>query len=161
MNPTLPAPQPTLDPTAALAALVVKDGLGLGRLADAPRTQLLGLVWAGLPRLAMSEAAVNTALKAQLAGAARCIDTDHVELRRWLCDAGWLQRDGWGREYRRAALAQLPEPVQALGAALEAGFDAGGTAVWVDGLRNAREATRAARRRAHERGAAATGSAAR
>ena len=54
----------------------------------------------------MDEPGVNVHLKQALQGAARCLDTDHVELRRWLCDAGWLQRDGWGRAYQRAA----PQP---------------------------------------------------
>jgi hypothetical protein len=55
----------------------------------------------------MNEPEVNQALKAALAGAARCLATDHVELRRWLVDAGWLERDGFGRQYRRVPLDRL------------------------------------------------------
>jgi hypothetical protein len=29
------------------------------------------------------------------------VQTDHVELRRWLVDAGYLARDGWGYAYVR------------------------------------------------------------
>lgn len=152
-TPSSPGPEPV----PGLAALVVKQGVGLGGLGDAQRALALGFVWAGLPRVAMAEAGINAALKAQLAGAARCLDTDHVELRRWLVDAGWLQRDAWGREYRRSAPAQLAPAWQALGAALERAFDGGDTAGWADGLRRAREAARAARRQAHERSGAAPG----
>ncbi len=130
----------------ALAPLVVKDGVGLGGLSDAARALALGFVWAGLPREVMNERAVNEALKAQLAGAARCLDTDHVELRRWLCDGGWLARDGYGREYRRQPPAQLPERHQALGAAL----DSLDTAAFTERCRAERAAEREARRRAHE-----------
>ncbi|MBX3602591.1 MAG: DUF2087 domain-containing protein [Rubrivivax sp.] len=131
---------------ADLAALVVKDGVAIGGLAEGPRRLALALVWAGLPAGAQSERAVNEALLAQLAGPARCLDTDHVELRRWLVDAGWLTRDGFGREYRRADVAALPGPAQALGRAL-AGLDG---AAFVDACRAEHAARRAARRRAHE-----------
>jgi hypothetical protein len=140
-------PQP--DPLAAIAALVVKDGVGLGGLADEARLQALGFVWAGLPRTALSERQVNEALKAQLTGAARCLDTDHVELRRWLCDTGWLARDGYGREYRRVASPDLPERLRTLGPLLEATFDGGDTAAYTERLRARRQAEREARRRAH------------
>jgi len=66
-----------------------------------------------------SERDVNEALKAQLAGVANFLDTDHVELRRWLVDAGWLTRDGFGREYQRVAAAALPATLQPLATAFE------------------------------------------
>lgn len=135
-----------------LAALVVKDGVALGGLGEDTRQQALGLVWAGLEPEAMTEAGINAALKRQLAGAVRCLATDHVELRRWLCDAGWLCRDGWGRSYQRAARSALPAARQALAAALEQAFAGVGAAAWVEGLRAARAAERLARRRAHEAG---------
>ncbi|MFM7505967.1 MAG: DUF2087 domain-containing protein [Rubrivivax sp.] len=135
---------------SALAPLVVKRGVALGGLGEGQRALALGFVWAGLARSVLSEPGVNAALKAQLAGAARCLATDHVELRRWLCDAGWLRRDAWGREYRRAAPPELPAALQSLGVALEKAFDGGATAAWAEGQRVAREAERSARRRAHE-----------
>lgn len=90
-----------------LLALMHKRGLGLGGLHQLQQAQVWALVWAGLPEGGMTEPQVNEVLKAQLAGAACFLDTDHVELRRWLVDAGWLRRDGYGREYRRTPLAEL------------------------------------------------------
>jgi hypothetical protein len=152
MRATDTLPTPDSDRLAGLSALVVKRGVALGGLGEARRALALGFVWAGLARGVLGEPGVNSALKAQLAGAARCLATDHVELRRWLCDAGWLRRDAWGREYRRAAPAELPPALQALGLALENAFDGGATAAWVEGQRAAREAERSARRRSHEQG---------
>ncbi len=146
MNP--PAALPTL--LSTLPALVVKDGVMLGGLTEPQRALALGFVWAGLPRTVLDERGVNGRLKALLEGAARFIDTDHVELRRWLCDTGWLARDGYGRAYERVAVARLPSACADLGAALEATFDGADTATWADAQRQARAAERAARRRAYE-----------
>jgi hypothetical protein len=147
-------PAAATEPLRTLASLVVKQGLALGGLGEATRAQVLGFVWAGLPRAALSEPGLNAALKLQLAGAVRCLGTDHVELRRWLCDIGWLRRDAWGREYRRVAPAELPPPQRALGTALEAAFDDGATAAWAEAQRAAHEAMRRARRLAHDAAAA-------
>lgn len=144
-----------------LANLVVKDGVGLGGLAEPTRALALGWVWAGLPRTVMDEPGVNRALKAQLAGAASCLATDHVELRRWLCDGGWLDRDGYGRAYRRQPPALLPEHQRALGEALESAFDGQDTAAFTLRCRQERAAAREARRRAHEAAASAPGAVAR
>lgn len=133
----------------ALRALVVKEGVMLGGLTEPQRALALGFVWAGLPRSTLHERGVNEALKAQLADAARFIDTDHVELRRWLCDTGWLARDGYGREYHRVAVSALPPALADIGTALEAAFD-GGTATWAAQQRHERAAEREARRRAFE-----------
>lgn len=111
---------PAQDLLRALALLVVKQGVGLGTLSQGQRDLALALAWAGLPRRPMSEPEVNAALRARLAGAACCLDTDHVELRRWLVDAGWLQRDGFGREYRRVAAADVRVEQWGLAAALDA-----------------------------------------
>jgi hypothetical protein len=134
---------------AALRALVVKEGVMLGGLNEPQRALALGFVWAGLPRSTLSERGVNEALKAQLADAARFIDTDHVELRRWLCDTGWLARDGYGREYQRVAVPALPPARADIGAALDAAFD-GGAAGWAAQQRHVRAVEREARRRAFE-----------
>jgi len=139
-----------VDPVPGMAALVVKDGVALGGLGDTTRLAALGFVWAGLPRGVLTERQVNAALAAQLCGAARFLATDHVELRRWLCDTGWLHRDGFGREYRCVAPAALPERLQTLGVALEAAFVDGTTAAYTDMHRTARAAEREARRRAHD-----------
>ena len=139
-----------VDPIPGMAALVVKDGVALGGLGDAARLTALGFVWTGLPHGVLTERQVNAALEAQLSGAARFLATDHVELRRWLCDTGWLDRDGFGREYRRVARGALPERLQALGMALEAAFADGAGAAFTNARRSARAAEREARRRAHD-----------
>lgn len=94
-------------PWAQMEQLVVKNGVSLGVLSEDQRPAALALAWATLPATPMSEPDVNRTLKAALSGAVRCLATDHVELRRWLVDARWLVRDGFGREYRRVPLDQL------------------------------------------------------
>jgi hypothetical protein len=94
----------------SLEALLTKQGVMLGGLTPEQRAAALAVVWAGLPEQAMNEKQVNHALKQALSGAASFMDTDHVELRRWLVDVGWLQRDGFGHEYRRLRFADLPAP---------------------------------------------------
>lgn len=96
-----------IDVLAALAAWVVKDGVALGGLSFELRNQALAVAWSGLPTVVMGERDVNVRLQARLAGAASFLATDHVELRRWLVDAGWLRRDGYGREYRRVPVSEL------------------------------------------------------
>jgi hypothetical protein len=44
---------------------------------------------------------VNRVLGAWLEGPGAMLRTDHVELRRWLVDAGFVSRDGFGRAYVR------------------------------------------------------------
>jgi hypothetical protein len=133
---------PVLD---ALALLVVKQGVALGALPQGERQLALALVWAGLPAEGgLSEREVNVALQAQLAGAAAFLGTDHVELRRWLVDAGWLTRDGFGHEYRRVPLRALSGHMRALGAALSIIEPAR----WCAGLRAEQRERREARRRA-------------
>jgi hypothetical protein len=130
---------PALSPV--LQRLVVKDGVALGGLSADERLLALAWIWAGLPvGLVASEPQVNEALKAQLAGPARFLDVDHVELRRWLVDGGWLQRDGYGREYRRT------QPTEAQAASLASRLAGVDTAACAQAWRAAREAERAARR---------------
>lgn len=125
-----------------VARIVVKEGVTLGNLGESDRSLALAWVWAGLPADAvMHEPGVNGHLKQALQGAARCLDTDHVELRRWLVDGGWLARDGYGRSYQRVAAAALPEHQTALGRALD-GVD---TVGFVERLRLERDAARHAR----------------
>lgn len=128
--------------TNRVARLVVKDGVTLGNLGEADRSLALAWVWAGLPAgMVSDEPGVNVQLKHALQGAARCLDVDHVELRRWLVDGGWLARDGYGRSYQRVAAPALPQHQTALGLALD-GVD---TAALVERLRSDREAARQAR----------------
>lgn len=139
-----PTPEPLPDP---LARLVLKQGLAIGGLSPADRDWALALAWGGLPPTELSEPEVNRALKAVLGGMGTCLGADHVELRRWLVDGGWLQRDGFGRVYRRVPAEALPETLQPVARALD-GVDLAGR---VDELRARHEATRAARRAAWER----------
>lgn len=131
-------------PLRPWAQLVLKDGVALGGLSRPELLAALALVWAALPaELACGERAINEQLKAVLAGPALCLGTDHVELRRWLVDAGWLQRDAYGREYRVPSWAGLAADLQELAAPLR-GVD---VAAWVAAQRQARLDAREARRR--------------
>jgi len=85
-----------------LAALVVKDGISLGLLAEGDRALVLALAAAAIePGRAHREADVSGMLQSWLKGPGAMLRTDHVELRRWLVDAGFLSRDGFGRAYVR------------------------------------------------------------
>ena len=136
-----------------LAQLVVKQGVSLGGLPAVQLAWALAFVWAGLPSGTHSEAGINRALQAQLAGPAAFMHTDHVELRRWLVDAGWLQRDGYGRAYQRVAPHELRADLQPL-AHLLRGLE---TASWAQDRRAALAETRAARRAAWDQRAAGVG----
>jgi hypothetical protein len=131
-------------PLDRLAAMVCKQGVAMGGLSDDERRLALALVWRGLDAVPVSERDINEALKRQLAGAASFLGSDHVELRRWLVDGGWLQRDGFGREYRRVEPAALPDAARPIAVAL-AGID---PEPWAAACRNARGAERARRREA-------------
>jgi len=128
-----------------VARLVVKEGVTLGNLGESDRSLALAWVWVGLPADTVTdEPGVNAQLKQALQGPASCLDTDHVELRRWLVDGGWLARDGYGRSYQRVAADELPAHQTALGQALD-GTD---TAAMVERLRLERVAARQARHEA-------------
>ena len=138
MNPALLAP---------LVALLLKRGVGLGGLPSDQQALVFALVWAGLPDGGMNERQVNEQLKSQLHGAASFLDTDHVELRRWLVDAGWLRRDGYGREYGRTPLTALDESVAA-GQAVARALAEMPVGPWAAEQRAAHHAKREARRQA-------------
>ena len=127
-----------------LAMLVVKRGVSLGGLPPRELSVALAMVWAGVPGAPLSERELNRVLVNQLAGVAAFLDTDHVELRRWLVDAGWLTRDGYGREYRRVEMAALAPQHSALAEALSA-LD---LPAWVAALNQAQSTFREARRQA-------------
>jgi hypothetical protein len=85
-----------------LAALVVKDGVSLGLLGEADRALVLALAATAIEAGRQHrEAEVNRVLGAWLQGPGAMLRTDHVELRRWLVDAGFVGRDGFGRAYLR------------------------------------------------------------
>jgi hypothetical protein len=129
----------------ALSALVCKSHVGVGGLTNAQRTLALAVPALALPAgTTFDEAEVNALLKAALAGAAGFLDTDHVELRRWLVDSGWWRRDGYGRRYTRAPTDALPPALQAVARSLD-GLD---LAAWAGAQRAARRRERDARRAA-------------
>jgi hypothetical protein len=131
------------DTLQSLSSLVVKDHVSLGGLPLAEQALALAIAHAKLPpAAALSEREVNEALKAALAGPACWLDTDHVELRRWLVDAGWLVRDGFGHEYRALPHTALPAASQPLARAL-ATID---ITRWVAAERAQREQVRAERK---------------
>jgi hypothetical protein len=86
---------------------------------------------------------VNDALRAWLAGPGAMLATDHVELRRWLVDLKLVERDGYGRAYRRAP----PPPAFAAAVAAMAAIDAAAVA---EEARTIHARDRAERRARHE-----------
>jgi len=141
------------DPTAAFEpaahAYALKQGVALGGLGPDQRELVLGLAWAALaqqlPAPAASERLVNDALRHWLSAAGAPLRTDHVELRRWLVDGQWLQRDGFGRAYACAPASAQPAARQPLLHWLQAGPDRGAQ---VQAWRAAEEHRRALRRQA-------------
>ncbi len=130
-----------------LAACVVKRGVGIGILDPASRSAVLALASLCLPADGVcTEAEANAQLKRCLAEEAACLDTDHVELRRWLVDSGFWQRDGFGRAYRRVAEDAAPPALAAVRQLL------GGTqpACWVAAQAALRQRERDARKQAWE-----------
>jgi hypothetical protein len=106
-----------------LAALVVKDGVSLGLLGEADRALVLALAATAIEAgREHREAEINRVLEAWLRGPGAMLRTDHVELRRWLVDAGFIGRDGFGRAYVRgeaeAARAAAPLGQDSTAAAL-------------------------------------------
>ncbi|MEO7854666.1 MAG: DUF2087 domain-containing protein [Rubrivivax sp.] len=86
---------PTHAALHAGASLVCKQGVSIGLLSPPDLQRALALAWSCLPQNAgCSEAEVNGMLRRVLDGPGRFLRTDHVELRRWLVDTGWLVRDG-------------------------------------------------------------------
>jgi len=110
------------DYVAAWRRVAAKSGVGLGPLAGSRGDEFAAALAAASLALpadaAVTEREVNTRLVAWLAGPGAMLSTDHVELRRWLVDLGLVERDGYGRAYRRAARppAAYAEAVAALAA---------------------------------------------
>ena len=127
-----------------LAALVVKDGVSLGLLGEADRALVLALAATAIEAgREHREAEINQILEAWLAGPGAMLRTDHVELRRWLVDAGFVGRDGFGRAYVRGE-AEAARATTLVG---EASAGALEDAVLTE--RAVRAAERAARRQAY------------
>jgi hypothetical protein len=129
---------------APLAALVVKTGVHLGGLSASQRAWALAVPALALPEGgAVPESQVNAVLKACLLAQGSFLDTDHVELRRWLVDTGWWMRDGFGRRYERVPTQSLGESLRPVAQVLQ-DLD---LSAWVAGCRAAVQAERDRRRR--------------
>ena len=68
------------------------------------------------PDRLLDERDANVVLKQFLSTAGAMLDTDHVELRRWLVDTGFVRRSDFGSDYRRGS---LPEWLRAAAAELD------------------------------------------
>ena len=128
-----------------LAKLATRDGLLLSTLRERdPRDFELVLASAALfipPGQLLDERAANVQLRQFLATAGSMLDTDHVELRRWLADLGFVHRSDRGTDYRRGA---MPEWLAAAAAKL----DADRLAAAATGARELRARERTARKAA-------------
>ena len=128
-----------------LAQLAVRQGVHLSTLQQKDGRDL-ELIFASatlhLPadRL-LDERAANEVLRDFLAGAGVMLATDHVELRRWMVDTGFMRRSDFGTDYRRGTM-----PAWLAGAAEE--IDAAQLARAVREARAVHDARRQARRQA-------------
>jgi hypothetical protein len=128
-----------------LESLVLKTGLHLGVLSDADRALILALAACAIePGQQLREDEVNRRLTDWLADVGAMVHTDHVELRRWLVDGGYVSRDGWGYAYTRGP-AELGRARQVLGTT-----DGSALAGAVRSVRVAAQSARVTRRRAFE-----------
>jgi len=135
------------DYVAAWRRLAVKERVGLGALAGSRGDEFAAALAAAslaVPADAtVSEREVNDRLLAWLAGPGAMLSTDHVGLRRWLVDLGFVERDGYGRAYRRST---LPPPAYRDAAEAIGSIDSGAVA---DQARQELAELRAERRARH------------
>jgi tRNA(adenine34) deaminase len=91
-----------------LAQLATREGLLLSTVRERDvRDFELVMASAALflpPGQLLDERTANQYLKRFLETAGRMLDTDHVELRRWLADLGFVHRSDYGTDYRRGAM---------------------------------------------------------
>ncbi len=141
-----PLPQISADAWCArLAHLAQRDGLLLSTLRERDARDFeLVLASAALFLPAtqlLDERGANGCLKHFLATAGVMLDTDHVELRRWLADLAFIHRSDYGTDYRRGHLpAWLASAADTL--------DSERLAQAVSDARNAKASQRAARKAA-------------
>lgn len=128
-----------------LAELSRRQGLAIGSLLGAARDDLDLLLASAVLHLpadeGLGEREASERLRDFLATTGAMLDTDHAELRRWLVDLGFVERNDRGADYRRGV---LPSRLQAAAAQL----DAGQLAEAVERARAARESERQARKQA-------------
>lgn len=91
--------------SARLIRLQARHGMHLSSLSQKSGRDLeLILATAALhfpEHQALTEKQANEALRGFLSGLGAFVDTDHVELRRWLADTGFIVRSDRGTDYRR------------------------------------------------------------
>jgi hypothetical protein len=130
-----------------LRTLILKSGLALGGLSYPDRALALAVPARTLAAGTVAdEPQVNALLRSSLGAESSFLATDHVELRRWLVDTGWWQRDAFGRRYERVAASELREVLRAIDAAL----GDRDLASWVTGQREAARTARERRRQTWE-----------
>lgn len=133
---------------AAWRRLAVKERVSLGLLAGSRGDEFAAAIAAASLSIpgatVLTERDVNDVLRAWLAGPGAMLSTDHVELRRWLVDLRLVERDDYGREYRRA------DPPPAAFAEAVAAMAAIDPAAVATEARSDRERVRAERRARHE-----------
>lgn len=88
--------------SSRLETLALKSSLHIGLLPEADRALVLALAaCATEPGRQLREDEVSRRLIDWLADTGAMVQTDHVELRRWLVDGGYVERDSWGHAYMR------------------------------------------------------------
>ena len=128
-----------------LQSLVLKGGLQLGGLSDLDRALVLALAACAIESgRSLREDEVNRRLRDWLGDVGTMVRTDHVELRRWLVDGGYIVRDSWGYVYERG-FVELERVRQVLGTT-----DGAALATAVRSVRVAAQSARIARRRAYD-----------
>ena len=128
-----------------MAQLALRHGVHLSTLQQKDGSDLelffAGAALAFPTTASLSEPDANEILKRFLATAGVMVSTDHVELRRWMVDTGFLQRSDFGTDYRRGT---IPEWLADAASALD--FERIASAVAQ--ARSANETQRETRRRA-------------
>jgi tRNA(adenine34) deaminase len=93
-----------------MAQLALRHGVHLSTLQQKDGSDLelffAGAALAFPPNQSLSEPDANEILKRFLATAGVMVSTDHVELRRWMVDTGFLQRSDFGTDYRRGVIPE-------------------------------------------------------
>jgi tRNA(adenine34) deaminase len=97
-----------------LAQLAQRDGIHLGTLRERDARDFELVLGAAVlffpPDQLLTERDANARLKDFLTSAGIMLRTDHVELRRWLADTGFIHRSERGTDYRRGAMPDWLAP---------------------------------------------------
>jgi tRNA(adenine34) deaminase len=162
-----PAPEATQPAISAaawlerLGQLAVRDGLLLSTVRERDGQDfelLLATAVLFLPeQQLLTERSANEHLRRFLQTAGSMLDTDHVELRRWLADLGFIHRSDFGTDYRRGSLPAWLLPASQQLDAVQLASTALGARDAKAQERSARKAAWLARTQGAAEAAAATG----